>query len=294
VAVQLLPAQRAPAPGLSRGQEFADPPGAAPRELTFRGTTPDGLQLQQTFRIDPDQYAIEHALTVSNPLEKPAEGILKARISTLPPKESTSYYSFIGVSLLLNNKYEEFASTDIKEEVKKEEKSLSGLIAWISYQEDYFMTAFAPETESQAGFVARKLDSGVLEQTWSASVQPIPPGNQFSTSSILYMGPRDVDILKGIGRKLDLAVDFGWTDIIAKPLLYLLKFFNKYGGNYGIAIILLTILIKILFWPLTHKSYKSMKEMQKIQPLMAKIREKYKDNREVMNKEMILFTKPTR
>lgn len=260
--------------------------GASPRELTFRATTSDGLLLQQTFRIDPDHYAIEHGLTVSNPLEKPVEGILKARIANLPPKESTSYYSFIGITLLLNNKYEEIASTDLKNE-----KSLSGLIAWISYQEDYFMTAFVPEAESQSNFLGRTLASGVLEGTWSAALQPIPTGNQFSTRSTLYMGPRDLDILKVIGRKLDLAIDFGWTDIIAKPLLYLLRFFNQYTGNYGIAIILLTILIKILFWPLTHKSYKSMKEMQKIQPLMAKIREKYKDNKEMMNKEMMSLYK---
>jgi YidC/Oxa1 family membrane protein insertase len=260
--------------------------GASPRELTFRATTSDGLLLQQTFRIDPDHYAIEHGFTVSNPLEKPVEGILKARIANLPPKESTSYYSFIGASLLLNNKYEEIASKDLKSE-----KSLSGLIAWISYQEDYFMTAFVPEAESQSNFLGRTLASGVLEGTLSAVLQPIHSGNQFSTRSTLYLGPRDLDILKVIGRKLDLAIDFGWTDIIAKPLLYLLRFFNQYMGNYGIAIILLTILIKILFWPLTHKSYKSMKEMQKIQPLMAKIREKYKDNKEMMNKEMMSLYK---
>jgi len=260
--------------------------GASPRELTFRGTTSEGLLFEQTYRIDPDRYAIEHGFTVSNPLEKPVEGTLKAQITSLPPKESTSYYSFIGASLLLNNKHEEIASKDLKNE-----KSLSGQIAWISYQEDYFMTAFVPEAESQANFLARILPSGLLEAAWSASLQPIPPGNQVSTRSTLYAGPRDLDMLKAIGRKLDLAIDFGWFDIIAKPLLYLLKFFHQYAGNYGIAIILLTILIKILFWPLTHKSYKSMKEMQKIQPLMAKIREKYKDNREMMNKEMMSLYK---
>jgi YidC/Oxa1 family membrane protein insertase len=260
--------------------------GAAPRELTFRATTPDGVLLQQTFRIDPDHYPIEQSFTVSNPLDKPVEGILEAQIANLPPTRSTSYYSFIGASLLLNNKHEEIASKDLKNE-----KSLSGQIAWISYQEDYFMTAFVPAAESQSNFLCRTVDSGVLEETWSAALQPIPSESQFSTRSTLYMGPRELDILKTIGRKLDLAIDFGWTDIIAKPLLYLLKFFDHYTGNYGIAIILLTIIIKILFWPLTHKSYKSMKEMQKIQPLMAKIREKYKDNREMMNKEMMSLYK---
>ncbi len=260
--------------------------GASPRELTFRATTSDGLLLQQTFHIDPDHYAIEHGFTVSNPLEKPVEGILKAQIANLPPKKSTSYYSFIGASLLLNNKYTQMASKDLKDE-----KNLSGQIAWISYDEDYFMTAFVPEAESQSNFLCRTLASGDLEETWSAPLQRISAGDQFSTRSTLYLGPRDLNILKTIGRKLDLAIDFGWTDIIAKPLLYLLRFFNQYTGNYGIAIILLTILIKILFWPLTHKSYKSMKEMQKIQPLMAKIREKYKDNKEMMNKEMMSLYK---
>jgi YidC/Oxa1 family membrane protein insertase len=70
-------------------------------------------------------------------------------------------------------------------------------------------------------------------------------------------------------------------------LYFLLQFFNKYVQNYGISIIILTILIKILFWPLTHKSYVSMKEMQKIQPLMAKIRDRYKDDREQMQREMM-------
>ncbi|MBW2022977.1 MAG: YidC/Oxa1 family insertase periplasmic-domain containing protein, partial [Deltaproteobacteria bacterium] len=106
-------------------------------------------------------------------------------------------------------------------------------------------------------------------------------------SYALFLGPRQLTVLKQFGKGLDKAVDFGWTNIIAKPLLYALRFFNKYIHNYGVSIILLTILIKIIFWPLTHKSYKSMKEMQKLQPIMAKIKEKYKDNREQMNKEMM-------
>ena len=90
---------------------------------------------------------------------------------------------------------------------------------------------------------------------------------------------------------MEQAVNFGFFDILAKPLLWVLKFFNNYLHNYGWAIILLTILVKIVFWPLTHKSYKSMKDMQKLQPKMAKIREKHKDNREKMNQEMMALYK---
>jgi YidC/Oxa1 family membrane protein insertase len=105
------------------------------------------------------------------------------------------------------------------------------------------------------------------------------------------LGPRELSLLKELGKQLDLAINFGFFDIIARPMLFALRFFNKYVKNYGISIIIITILIKILFWPLTHKSYKSMKEMQKLQPLMKKIREKYKHDKQQMNKEMMALYK---
>jgi YidC/Oxa1 family membrane protein insertase len=84
-----------------------------------------------------------------------------------------------------------------------------------------------------------------------------------------------------------VAINFGFTNVIAKPLHLTLRFLYRYVKNYGIAIIILTILIKIIFWPLTHKSYKSMKEMQKLQPLMKKMREKYKNDKAQMNRELM-------
>jgi YidC/Oxa1 family membrane protein insertase len=103
----------------------------------------------------------------------------------------------------------------------------------------------------------------------------------------LFVGPKDIDILKSQGNSLEQSLDLGWFTVIAKPLLYTLKFFNGYVGNYGIAIIIITIILKVLFFPLTHKSYKSMKDMQKIQPKMAALKEKYKDDRDAMNKAVM-------
>jgi YidC/Oxa1 family membrane protein insertase len=104
---------------------------------------------------------------------------------------------------------------------------------------------------------------------------------------MVYYGPMDLNILGKAGHKLPAAVDFGWFDIIAQPLLKCLKFFNRFTHNYGVDIIILTILIKLLFWPLTHKSYVSMQQMKKLQPKMQKIREKYKDDKEKMNQEVM-------
>ncbi|MBN2419777.1 MAG: membrane protein insertase YidC, partial [Deltaproteobacteria bacterium] len=123
--------------------------------------------------------------------------------------------------------------------------------------------------------------------THISSPLEITPGAEVSKEYSLFLGPRDVRILEQFGHKLDKAIDYGFFSIIAGPLHFILNFFNGFLNNYGLSIILLTIIIKIIFWPLTHKSQKSMKEMQKLQPLMAKIREKYKDNREMMNKELM-------
>jgi YidC/Oxa1 family membrane protein insertase len=256
---------------------------SSPRKLTFTATSPEGITIRYSLVIDPKRYPIDLSVSCFNHSEKPVAGSIKARIADLPPKVKTSYYAFIGLSLLLGNDLEQLKADGLK----KEEKTFSGPIQWLSYQEDYFMVAVIPENMPEARFVGRSLPSGILESTWVGPATTLASGGEMSSRFTLFLGPRDLTVLKETGHHLDRAINFGWTDIIAKPLLYALRFFKGYVHNYGIAIILLTVLIKILFWPLTHKSYKSMKEMQKLQPLMAKIKEKYKNNREQMNKELM-------
>jgi len=256
--------------------------GGPPQELTFTGMTRDGLSVVQTFRFHPDRYPIDLHVSIQNGSTNGGKGTVRASLRNTPPKEKQSSYAFNGLALLRNKKLEEIDTDDLKEG-----KTSSGQIGWMAYEGDYFMTAFIALDAKEFTFQGRRLNTGSLEATLSTPAVPLDPGAQISAGYLLYLGPRELDTLKGIGKNIELAINFGWFDVIAKPLLYTLRFFNKYVNNYGLAIILLTVLVKILFWPLTHKSYKSMKEMQKIQPLMAKIRERYKDNRELMNKEMM-------
>ncbi len=122
--------------------------------------------------------------------------------------------------------------------------------------------------------------------------QPAPASWQYSLTGpaekfSLYVGPKEYDRLKAAGHELERAVDFGWFTVIAKPLFVALKYFYKLVGNWGWAIIILTVIIKVLFAPLTHKSQKSMKRMQKLQPLFAELKEKYKGDPAKLNKEMM-------
>lgn len=261
-------------------------PESSPRELVFRSNTPNGLSILQTFRFYPDKYRIDLTVNAVNQSEKAVKGQFRTDIKAMPPKEKHSYYSYVGFAILLNDKLEE-----VKIKKVSDEKLHTGRIGWVGYEDAFFISAVVPDNSQKGTFKAHLLPSGLLEGALTHPSISVEPSAQVSSQYALYLGPRDLGILKQFGKKLDKAVNFGWTDIIAKPLLYLLRFFNQYIHNYGMSIIILTILIKILFWPLTHKSYKSMKEMQKLQPRMAKIREKYKDNKEQLNKEMMALYK---
>ena len=106
-----------------------------------------------------------------------------------------------------------------------------------------------------------------------------------------YFGPKTERDLQSMPKNLKASINYGFFDIIAKPLNKFLNFLYGYVGNYGVAIIILTIIIKVLFWPLSQKSYKSMEQMKKLQPMMTKIREKYADDREKMNAEIMQLYK---
>jgi YidC/Oxa1 family membrane protein insertase len=116
-------------------------------------------------------------------------------------------------------------------------------------------------------------------------------GNSISLPVKVYFGPKELDVLRGVDPTLDHTVDFGWFTIFAYPILKFLKFLYGFVGNYGVAIILLTVLLKLATYPLTYKSMKSMKEMAKLQPQLAKIREKYKDDKEALNRETLSMMK---
>jgi YidC/Oxa1 family membrane protein insertase len=259
---------------------------SSPKDLIFRTTTPSGISVSQSFRFYPDQYRIDLHIDVINQSGEMVTGAFVTDIKASPPTAKKSYYAYVGLVLLLDDKLEE-----VKIKKASEPKDLSGRIDWMAYEDDFFISAVIPDQPSNASFKGRLLPSGVLEGTYLPPSISLTSSGQISSSYTLYLGPRDMGILKQLGKNLERAVNFGWTDIIAKPLLYVLRFFNQYINNYGVSIILLTVLIKILFWPLTHKSYKSMKEMQKLQPRMAKIREKYKNNKAQLNKEMMALYK---
>ncbi len=166
-------------------------------------------------------------------------------------------------------------------------KEVSTPLKWAGVESRYFMMAMIP----QGGVEPR----GLIQQTGTRTARmsmvfPIT-GNSITVPMKVYYGPKDLDVLRAVDPSLDNAVDFGWFTIIAYPLLKIMKWFNGMVHNYGVAIILLTILVNILTFPLTYKSMKSMREMARLQPQLQRIREKYKDDKEALNREMLTMMK---
>ncbi|MFC1840783.1 membrane protein insertase YidC [Thermodesulfobacteriota bacterium] len=256
--------------------------GQAHKDIIFQYITENGLLIEQIFRFFPDKYDIGLSFNLINQTGNNITGKIRTEINNLPPDRKARYYSFIGAKLLLDNELEDLKPKDLEEE-----EELSGNIDWLAYENEYFISAVIPEDTKDSRFRGILQPSGLITANHISPPIDLPSSTQISKEYSLFLGPRDIDILNNFGKKLDEAIDFGFFDIIAGPLHYALKFFNGFVHNFGISIIILTIIIKILFWPLTQKSQKSMKEMKKLQPLMTKIREKYKDDRERMNKEIM-------
>lgn len=160
---------------------------------------------------------------------------------------------------------------------------LSESIDWVAYSGQYFLAAMDPNAGN--GEPQDDLKVWVRQQQSAIETQLLMPPGRFETRFDVYLGPKSIEILEG--HSLRRAVDLGWFSFVALPLLQVLKFSHRLTGNYGIDIILLTVLIKILFIPLTQKSFQSMKQMQKLQPEMARLRERLKDKPEEMNREVM-------
>ncbi len=163
-----------------------------------------------------------------------------------------------------------------------ESEFFNGNINWIAQEDKYFTAAIMPVTAIDGAEVWKEGANAEI------AIKITQPKSDF----ILYAGPKEYDRLEKFGVGLEHMIDFGWFAFIAMPLFWVLKFLYKYFGNYGWAIIVLTIAVRIPFIPILNKSQQSMKKMQKIQPMMAELKEKHKKDPNKMQKEtMALYKK---
>lgn len=247
--------------------------------LDFTWQRPDGLAVVKSYIFRPDSYRIDLVTTIRNLSPQPLQGQLSLKLSERGGKSADS--SFTGIIWASKKGSETVASGSLKQ------PRTIPAVEWTALEKGYFLIAAVPQSKVPVQAVLEETPDKVLSATLKTEIEQLTSGQEASQSYILYLGPKDLDILKSLGLGLEQTVDFGWFHFLALPLLYVLKFFYKYLGNYGWAIVALTVLIRILFLYPNHKSFKSMQAMQKLQPKIAKLREKYKDDREALNRELM-------
>jgi YidC/Oxa1 family membrane protein insertase len=251
----------------------------AKQSLTFNWVAEDGTILTKTYTFDPFSYLIDLKIIMKNASER----VLKDQLilSVRKPIEENKGYGFVGPSALIDDKLEQIKTKKIED--KDEYK---GKIKWVSVEDRYFLSSIIPSSEvnSRIKLVA---DDQFVENQLVNPVFELSPGTQKEFQFLVFMGPKSMELLDSLGYDLGKALNFGFFNLIAKPCLWFMNKIHSVVPNYGIAIIILTIFTKVLLWPLGNKSYKSMSEMKKLQPLMTEIREKYKGDKQKMNQELM-------
>jgi YidC/Oxa1 family membrane protein insertase len=266
-------------------------PGS-PNTLSFVQDSESGLRQVKSFAFDATGYKFDLTLTVENASAHTHEGRIIIEWTAPIPKGngggffSGNQHTMHSFAYLIKDSVEKKDLDKIKDLIV-----LEGDFSWTAIEEKYFTSVIIPESPKPYQIHIARQDADIIVYQIIYPMILIRPQESASIACSLYLGPKDMDILRAQSSRLEKTVQFGWFDIIAKPLIVSLKFLYSYVGNYGIAIILITIFIKILFWPLTHKSFSSMKGMQKIQPEIVKLKEKYKDNKEEFARQQLALYK---
>ena len=249
------------------------------KSLSFNWVADDGIVLTKTYTFDPNSYLIDLKVALKNSSDRMLKDQLV--LSVRKPIEEESGYGFVGPSALINDKLEQ-----VKIKKIEDQDTYKGKIKWISIEDRYFLASIIPGDEIDGSMKLAASDEVVVNQLVNP-VFEIMPGSQEVFQFFVFMGPKSMDLLNSLGYDLGKALNFGFFNFIAKPCLWFMNQIHSVIPNYGIAIILLTIITKILLWPLGNKSYKSMSEMKKLQPLMTEIREKHKNDKQKMNQELM-------
>lgn len=262
-------------------------------ELKVRLTAPaeNGVEVSKTYTFHRGSYVVDveydivnHSATAISP-----EAYFQLMRDGKPPEDGSSKVaSFTGPAFF--TEADKFRKVEFKEIAKKEAKvPANANNGWVAMVQHYFVSAWLPADGPSRQFYAEELGAGsdLFRAGVKLPVAAIAPGATGRIGARLYAGPQEQENLAKIARGFDLVVDYGWLTVIAKPIFWVLDWLHSFTGNWGWAIILMTVILKAAFFPLSAASYKSMAKMRVLTPKMQKIKETFADDRERMNREMM-------
>lgn len=264
--------------------------------IRYEWSSPE-VSVVKTYTFFPDKYSADVAVALINHTDRPIQASpIMAWAAVHPTKVGGFLHSLQGPPNVWNPLFD--LSDSVTRETNLQKLSVpesSAGLKWAGVENRYFIAAIIPRVNVGSNVYLKTLTApvgaeGAAESGVTLPEMVVPAGGTVTSQATVYVGPKEVALLKSMNVGLERAIDYGWFSAIAVPILWLLQFFYKVLHNYGLAIISLTLLIKLLLHPVTKKSLKSMKAMKDLQPKMNALKEKYGKDKERMNMEtMQLF-----
>lgn len=252
--------------------------------LTWRGE--DGLVVEKVYTFRRGSFAIEFSQVIRNGSGQEWAGRQYRQLQRSRASEGNywSGYTYTGsVYYTPETKYEKVDFDDIQ----KASLSADYNNGWVAMIQHYFLGAWVPKADEQNHYYTKALPGDRFLIGLVAPTVTVPAGGEATLSSTLYIGPKIQSVLADTAPGLDLTVDYGWLTVISQPLFWALEWIHSLVGNWGWAIIILTLLIKLAFYKLSETSYRSMANMRKMQPRIQALRDRYGDDKQRLNQAMM-------
>jgi YidC/Oxa1 family membrane protein insertase len=278
----------------SERNDYLLEPGATELEVPMVWESSDGLRVTKTFVFRPGRYDIELRYRVENGTPQAWSGSRYDQLQRSIPgdEESAGFthperYSFFGIGFYNpQDKFEKIQFDNVADEPYR----VTTTDGWLAMIQHYFFAAWIPPAEEQATYTTQAITGGGWPRYIARNVSPAKQaasGSEVEFSSLLYLGPKLQDEIPDIAPGLEYTVNYGIFTVFSKPLFWLLEKIHDVVGNWGWAIVILTILIKAAFFKLTEAQYRSTARMRKLQPRIEQLKERFGDDRQRMSQAMM-------
>ncbi|MBC8024118.1 MAG: membrane protein insertase YidC [Burkholderiales bacterium] len=269
--------------------------GADTLEVRMRAREANGAEVVKRLIFHRASYLIDVAYDVKNVSAQPIAPVAYFqfyRDANPPPEEAAQTSAFAGVTTFtgpaIYTDKDKFVKIDFSDIAKgKQVHAKNSKDGWIGIIQHYFVSAWLPKEGLEREFYTYKVDENRFTTGVKVPMPAIAPGATATIDVPAYIGPQETDILEKVAPGLDLVVDYGWLKILAVPLFVFLKWIHDIVGNWGWAIIILTITIKLVFYPLNAKAGRSMAQMKVLAPKMEKLKQLYGEDRQKLNQAMM-------
>ncbi|WP_028485293.1 membrane protein insertase YidC [Hydrogenovibrio halophilus] len=253
----------------------------------------DGIKVTKTYHFTRGEYVVDVSYQVENNSQQEWAGSLYSQLkrNKYDPDHSALMYTYTGPALYDGNAEDRFVkhSFDDLESAKIEGKQVNG--GWAAMIQHYFMSAVIPDQDAQNRFFAKPVGNGEYVAGVVEPMSKLAPGETATLNTELYMGPIIQKRLEDIAPGLEMTVDYGIFTLISEPIFWVLDKIHSLVGNWGWSIIILTILIKLLFYKLSETSYRSMAKLKKFQPKLKQLKENYGDDKALFQQKMMKLYK---